>query len=169
MYAAWLSDFAARDVEAVGFGVITLRRPTAGADAPRLRRLEEHPGPTDAAMGATVAAVLAAETWLLGRSDAELLSTRFAVAGDVTEERHGLPGAPDPSAIRLRQGGGLRRSVPADTALAAVVGACDGELPLGAITAAVAGLMAEDRPALEGRVVPAVRRLVADGVLALAP
>ena len=27
MYAAWLDDFAARDVEAIGFGIVTLHRP----------------------------------------------------------------------------------------------------------------------------------------------
>ena len=30
-YGAWLDDFAARDVEAVGFGIVTLRRPRGGA------------------------------------------------------------------------------------------------------------------------------------------
>ena len=56
----------------------------------------------------------------------------------------------------------------ADTALAGVVGACDGELPLGVLVDAVAGLLEEDASALRQRAVPAVRRLVADGLLALA-
>ena len=30
-YGAWLDDFASRDVEAVGFGIVTLRRPVSGA------------------------------------------------------------------------------------------------------------------------------------------
>jgi hypothetical protein len=42
---AWLDDFAARGVEGVGFGVITLRLPDAGGHRPRLRRLEDLPTP----------------------------------------------------------------------------------------------------------------------------
>ena len=41
-YGAWLDDFASRDVEAIGFGFVTLRRPRPGA--PTLRRLEEVTG-----------------------------------------------------------------------------------------------------------------------------
>ena len=42
-YGAWLDDFASRDVEAVGFGIVTLRRPLdehlrPDAASPRLRR-----------------------------------------------------------------------------------------------------------------------------------
>jgi methylase of polypeptide subunit release factors len=166
MYAAWLDDFARRGVEAVGFGVVTLRRPLLdGGAVTRVRRVEEHTGSLDGAMGDVVAAVMDAEVWLLSADDADLLAGRWRVAADVTEERHGRPGAPDPSVIRLHQGGGLRRTVGADTALAAVVGACDGELPLGVLVDAVAGLLDEDAPALRQRVVPAVRRLVADGLL----
>jgi methylase of polypeptide subunit release factors len=165
MYDAWLADFAARGVEAVGFGVVTLRRPASGSAGPRIRRIEEHTGPTADAMGAHVAAVLAAEEWLLGASDEDLAAARLVVADDVTEERFGRPGAEHPQVIGLTQGDGLRRSVRADTALAAVVGACDGELALGALTAAVAALLDEAPGELAARVLPAVRRLVADGLL----
>ncbi len=61
----WLDDFAARGVEAVGFGIVTLRRPGSDAARGRVRRLEEHTGSVDAAMGRTVSRVLAAEEWLL--------------------------------------------------------------------------------------------------------
>jgi methylase of polypeptide subunit release factors len=169
MYAAWLADFAHRGVEAVGFGVITLRRPSSADSDRRIARLEEHAGPTAEAMGPVVAAVLAAEQWLLGRTDGEVAMARFVVADDVTEERFGRPGAADPEVIRLSQGGGLRRTAGVDTALAAVVGACDGELPLGALVRAVAELLDEDLDPLAGRVLPAVRRLVADGLLRRAP
>jgi methylase of polypeptide subunit release factors len=170
MYAAWLGDFAERDVEAIGFGVITVRRPADGASTGvRVRRVEEHLGPTADALGPTVAATMAAEEWLLGVRDAELLATRLVVAADVTEERHGWPGAEDPTVILLRQGGGLRRAARADTALAAVVGACDGDLPVGALVSAVADLTDEPPGAMTARVLPAVRGLVADGLLARAP
>jgi hypothetical protein len=167
MYAGWLDDFAQRDVEAIGFGVIALRQPADPGGAQRVRRIEEQAGPVAHSLGATVSGVLAAEEWLLETADDELLAARLTVAGDVTEERSGAPGAPDPAVIMLRQGGGLQRSVLADTALAGVVGACDGELPLGLLVDSVAQLLEADGPALRQRVVPAVRRLVADGFLTL--
>jgi hypothetical protein len=110
-----------------------------------------------------VAATLTAQEWLLTTGDDGLLAARLATVPDVTEERFGRPGAEDPEVIRLRQSGGLQRIARVDTALAAVVGACDGELPLGAITRAVAELTGEDGALLQARVLPAVRRLVADG------
>ena len=65
----------------------------------------------------------------------------------------------------LRQGSGFARTVPAGTALAAVVGACDGELELGAICAAVAQLLEVDAAELEAEVIPLVRELVLVGML----
>jgi hypothetical protein len=165
MYAAWLGDFAARGVEAIGFGIITLHRPASAAAGARVRRLEEHTGPTAQAMGATVLATMAAERWLLETTDAELLAARLTTAADVTEERHGRPGAEDPAVIRLHQGGGLQQSARVDTALAGVVGACDGDLPLGVLVETVAGLLDEEAGPLRARLLPAVRRLVADGLL----
>jgi len=61
--------------------------------------------------------------------------------------------------------GGFGRVVQASTALAGLVGACDGELPIGAITAALADLLDEPLGELTGRLLPAVRGLVADGLL----
>ena len=37
-HSAWLEDFEARDVEAVGFGIVTLRRRRAEEATPPLRR-----------------------------------------------------------------------------------------------------------------------------------
>ena len=163
---AWLHDFADRGVEAVGFGVLTLRRPETGGRPP-LRRLEELTGPVGqgGAVGPVVADVLAAEAWLAGTSDADLAAAHLVVAPDVTEERYGRPGAADPQVVLLRQGGGLHRAVRADTALAGLVGACDGELTVGQILGALGALLEEPVDALRGRLLPAVRGLVADGLL----
>ncbi|HVX42462.1 MAG TPA: methyltransferase, partial [Mycobacteriales bacterium] len=160
MYEAWLDDFAARGVEGIGFGVITLRRSDRG-----LRRIEELTGELPEPMGATVLGVLRAHDWVRERDDAQLLAARFVVPGDVTEERYGRPGAEDPEVIQLRQGGGLRRVVRADTALAGCVGACDGQLSLGQIVGALGVLLEEEAEALRARLVPAVRALIVDGLL----
>ncbi len=162
-YAAWLDDFAARDVEAIGFGILTLRRPAHGP--PTLRRLEEVTGTVRQPLGGHLAASLAAHDWLAGRDDAALAAARLLVAPDVTEERYLRPGNPDPDVVLLRQGGGLGRTVRAGTALAGLVGACDGELAVGQIVAAIASLFGVAADDVAADVLPSVRGLVRDGLL----
>jgi len=162
LYAAWLDDLAARDVEAVGLGMILLRRPGPGTRA--LRRLEDVRGATAGALGAHLDRCLAGHDALAG-DDAGLLRQRFAVAADVTEERHHRPGQDDPEVIVLRQGGGLGRTARVGTAVAAVVGACDGELELGQLAGAVAALLEQPIQDVVGQLLPTVRNLVLDGVL----
>ncbi|GAB3688422.1 DUF7059 domain-containing protein [Angustibacter aerolatus] len=163
---AWLHDFAARGVEGVGFGVVTLRRPDVGERrSADLRRFDELTGPLADAMGPVVADVLTAEAWLAATDDAALAATHLAVASDVTEERFGLPGADDPQVVLLRQGGGLQRAVRADTALAGLVGALDGDLSVGQVVGALGVLLEEPVADLTARLLPAVRGLVADGLL----
>ena len=53
------------------------------------------------------------------------------------------------------------------TGLAALVGACDGELAVGAIVAALAQLLEVDEEALAAELLPAVRELIDDGMLLL--
>ena len=162
-YEAYLQAFDASGVEAVGFGMVVLRRPLTGT--PTLRRLEEHEGQLATPLGPTLAAALAAHDWLAATSDKALLDTAFTVAPDVTRETYGRPLLSDPEHILVRQGGGFGRSVRADTALAGLVGACDGELTAGQIGHALSALL--DVPSgvmLEG-LVPAVRELVRDGFL----
>ncbi|GAA6527520.1 methyltransferase [Intrasporangium sp. DVR] len=161
--AAWLRDFASRDVEAIGFGVVTLQRPLT--DRVPWRSLDEAPGPVAAPMGPVIEAGLEARTWLAEHDDDDLLSVAWSCAPDVTEERHGRPGAEDPSVILIRQGGGLRRVVRAGTLLAAYLGVADGELAADAALDAIATLLGLDPAAVRAEVVPQIRDLVADGLL----
>ena len=166
LYEAWLDDLASRDVTAIGFGIVTLRRPGPEAgERVRLRRLEEVTNPLPGPVGPAIAAGLAAHDWLAAHDDAALSARRLAVAPDVTEERHLLPGEADPRVVLLRQGGGFGRVVPVGTALAGLVGACDGELTVGTLVSALGALL--DRPGeeLAAEVLPGVRDLVRDGLL----
>ncbi|WP_420113778.1 DUF7059 domain-containing protein [Pseudactinotalea sp.] len=163
---AWMADFAARQVSGIGFGYLVLRKPMVAGGA-RQHRLEEVDGPVGPALGERVAASLRVTDLLGGLSEEAVLELAPVVAADVTEERHHLPGEPDPSVILLRQGGGLGRVVRADTLLAAVVGACDGDLTLGQITAGVAVLLEEPVGEVRASVLPAVRELLVDGQLTL--
>lgn len=162
-YAAWLADFERRGVDAVGLGMVVLRRPVAGH--PTLRRLEEQPGPARQPLGDHLAAALAAHDWLAAHDDDALLAARLVVAPDVTEERHLRPGATDPTVVLLRQGDGFGRVVRAGTALAGLVGACDGELTVGQILGALAALLEAPVAELRTGLLPAVRDLVRDGLL----
>lgn len=163
-YGAWLDDFASRDVEGVGFGIVTLRRPVSGQ--PSLRRLEEHTGSVRQPLGAHLARSLAGHDWLATRDDAQLAAAHLVTAPDVTEERYLTPGAADPNVVILRQGDGLGRGVHASSPLAALVGACDGELTVGQIVGALAALFEVPADALAAELLPAVRNLVRDGFLA---
>ena len=163
LYGAWLDDFASRGVTAVGFGYLTLRRPGAGTEW--MHRIERLDGPVGAGLGPHIAATLEAHDWQASLDDDALSRAHLTVAPDVTEERHYWPGDSDPTVLTLRQGGALQRSMPLDTGLAALVGACDGELSLRAISAAIAQLVEVDEAALLASVLPGVRELVETGFL----
>lgn len=164
-YGAWLDDLASRDVASVGFGIVTLRRPLAGP--PTLRRLESQTGPLRQPLGPVIAAGLAAHDVVTRLSDDELAGLRLTVAPDVTEERYLQPGASDPRVVLLRQGGGFGRAVQAGTALAAFVGACDGELTVGRIVGALGALLDVPASDVAADVLPTVRGLLTDGLLEL--
>ncbi|WNM24845.1 methyltransferase [Demequina capsici] len=163
-YEAYLADFDARRVEAIGFGVVTLRRPASGR--PTLRRLEEHEGAVAGPLGAHLASALAAHDWQVGRADDALLEERYVVAPDVTKETYGRATEHEPEHILIRQGGGLGRSVRADTALAGFVSTCDGELTAGQIAGALAALLDVPMGAMAAGIATALRDLVVDGFLA---
>nr|WP_238154350.1 MULTISPECIES: methyltransferase [unclassified Ornithinimicrobium] len=163
LYAAWLDDFAARGVERVGFGVLTLQRP-ATVREPWLD-LVEVPHPVAAPMGPTILAGLQARTWLAEHDEDDLLDVAWRVTDDVTEQRVGRPGAVDPAVIQLRQGGGLRRVVRLDTLGAGLVGACDGELTARQLCSGLAVLTEASVDDVVPAVLPLLRELVADGLL----
>lgn len=155
LLTAWLDDFAARGVTAIGFGYVLLRR---GAGVP-LRRTERIAQQVSG-VGVALRTGLAAHDLL-----AEGLPAMLVVAGDVTEARHLLPGSDDPSVIELRQGGGFGRTLSVDPALAAFVGACDGELTVVQIAAALADLFEVPLADLWADLEPRIRGLVTDGFL----
>lgn len=163
MYAAWLRDFESRGVGEIGFGVITVQLPETRR-RPWLD-LVEVTGPVQSPMGPAIDAGLRARTWLAEAGDQGVLDAHLTVAADVTEERHGRPGADDPSVIVIRQGGGLRRAFRVDTAVAAFVSVCDGELSTGQALDAIASLLQVPAAEVVRDALPAIREMVADGLL----
>jgi hypothetical protein len=77
----------------------------------------------------------------------------------------GPVGAEHPETIVLRQQRGFRRARTADTVVAGLVGACDGELSVGQILAALADLLDLDPAESRATYLPVVGELVEEGFL----
>nr|WP_246142841.1 class I SAM-dependent methyltransferase [Nocardioides rubriscoriae] len=161
-YDTWLSWFDEQGVEAIGFGWINLH--AVDADHPRTELLAwpyDVEQPIAAAVhdwGRAARAVAAG----IGPDD------HLAARADVVQETRGPVGAEDPETIVLRQQVGFRRARTADTVEAALVGACDGDLPVGAILDAVAELLGADAAETRATYLPVVDELVAEGFLTVA-
>lgn len=175
-YAAWLEDFARRGVVGVGMGYISLRAPegesgdwdAAGSNAEDSakrrpwRRFEELSGPAPIDLHGYVEGVWAHRD-LLRVGDSALLAARLDCRG--VEHRLHAPGQPEPFMLKLAQVAGFAVEVQVTSAVAGVVGACDGELTLGALCDAVAQLLGEPVENVRTEVLPAVRELVGLGIL----
>ena len=163
---AWIDDFEARDVRGVGFGYLIVHRPRRPREPWRL--LEEVTTSGQGVLGPHIAEVLEVRERLAGLDDDAVADLCPLLAPDVTEERHLIPGAAEPTVILLRQGGGLGRTLQASTAVAALAGVADGELSVGQVASAVAALSelnAADALALRAEMVEATRHLLTTGFL----
>ena len=162
---AWIDDFEVRDVRGVGFGYLIVHRPRHPREPWRL--LEEVTTSGQGVLGHHVAEVLEVRERLAGLDDDAVADLRPVLAPDVTEERHLIPGAAEPTVILLRQGGGLGRTIRASTVVAALAGVADGELSVGQIASAVVALTGEDAIGLRAEMVEATRHLIAVGFLTI--
>ena len=162
---AWVGDFEARGVEGIGFGYLIVHRPQRPREPWHL--LEEVTTTGQGVLGPHIADVLAVRERLAGLDDDAVADLRPVLAPDVTEERHFIPGAAEPTVILLRQGGGLGRTIRASTVVAALAGVADGELSVGQIASAVVALTGEDAIGLRAEMVEATRHLIAVGFLTI--
>ncbi|MFC3300338.1 methyltransferase [Arthrobacter agilis] len=172
-FAAYLADFSSRDVEAIGFGSIWLRRPSSPGALVRVT-LEEITHEIEQPVGPHLSAAVARSDWLAARTEQAASGTGIAdafllVADDVTEERHQRPGAEHPGVILLRQGAGLRRTSLLSTELAGFASACDGDLTAGQIAGALAMLLDRPDPAFTAELLVDVEQLIREGFLIPAP
>lgn len=171
-YRDYLADFASRGVGAVGFGMVRLAQPEHPRPEHDTLRIFEH---IDHPVQQPIAAALAAE-WqradVMSRAEAASgvvvagawQDKHYDVAQDVTEERHGRPGAEDPALILLRQGGGLRRTVVLSSEAAGFAGVCDGELSARQIFTALGSLLGWEGGPSE-QLLREIRALITHGLL----
>lgn len=140
-YRAYLDDFKNRNVHSIGFGMLWLRRPAHTTETAPLNRFEDITYPIAQPIAQSITEAVARFDRLTALTDQALAEAHLVLAEDVTEERHGRPGAEHPNVILLRAGSGLCRTILLSTETAGFVSACDGELSIGQILGALAVLL----------------------------
>ena len=118
-------------------------------------------------IGPEVSGLFARVATLRELTDEQLGAARPVARTDLRQETYGAPGAADPEEIVLRQQRFVRRARQVDTVEAALVGACDGELSVDQILAALGQLLDQEPADLRASYLPVVRDLVAEGFLEL--
>jgi hypothetical protein len=160
----WLDWLAAQKVEAVGFGLLTLRH----ASGTPTVVVEDLPGELDDPLGPEVAGWLRRVDWLHAHAgDDALLDAHLRLAEGVVLERYATAGdegwADAGAAVARADGPRWRHEV--DEPAAALLAGCRGAVSLGELVELLA--FAHDRPvdALVDASLPAVRELVRHGLL----
>ena len=171
-YDSWMDYYEQHDVEAVGFGLITMRKRAAGTP---WFRAEEAPQDWAMPCGDHLGAIFELADFLGLVTDRQLLDVALQVAPDVVLDERARPatdggegGASDGWTVTdrvLRQTAGLCWEGQIDANVAAIAAACDGTRPLGAVLADAAGIADVDPPDLARAALPLLRRLVERGFL----
>ncbi|WFE19440.1 methyltransferase [Solwaraspora sp. WMMD937] len=162
--AAWLDWFDAQKVEAVGFGLVTLRRSGHADPVVRVEELRQQVAPP---LGDRVDEWFTRQDWLRARDAAGLLDARYRAADGLRLQQEAGIGddgwAVDRQTVTLTDG--LRWTEEIDPLVLAVVGGCDGRLPMREQLSLLA--LAHDVPEheLAEAAVPVLARLVERGIL----
>jgi methyltransferase family protein len=154
-YDTWLAWFEEQGIEGIGFGWVNLRRTTTSAT----HALLDWPYDVEQPIAPAIA------EWATTVGIAVGLESRLRARADLRQETVGPVGSEHPETIVLRQQRGFRRARTADTVVAGLVGACDGELTVGQILAALADLLDLDTAECRTTYLPVVRELVEEGFL----
>ncbi|SDY47824.1 Methyltransferase small domain-containing protein [Micromonospora pattaloongensis] len=162
--AAWLDWFDAHKVEAVGFGLITLRN---SGHADPVVRVEDLRQAVEPPLGEHVAAWFDRQDWLRSRDAGALLAARYRAADGLQLRQEATMGpegwAVDRQVLALPHG--LRWTEEVDPLVLALVGGCDGRVPLRDQIALLA--VAHDVPEAElaEAAVPIITHLVERSVI----
>lgn len=162
--AAWLDWFDAQKIEAVGFGLVSLRR--GGHDEPVVR-VEDLRQTVEGALGAQVAAWFDRQDWLLRRDAEAILAARYRMADGLQLRQEATMGPQGWAVDRqvLAQRHGLRWSEEIDPLVLGLVSGCDGSVPLREQVTLLAVAHEAEEGALAEVAAPIVAHLVERGVL----
>ncbi len=127
--AAWLDWFDAQDIEAVGFGIVSLR--ADGLDDPVVR-LEDLRQSIDPPLGTQVAGWFDRQQWLRAHGTDDLLAQRLRMVDGLHLRQEATIGA-DGWAVDhqfLELPSGMHHTEEVDPLVLALVSGCDGTVPL---------------------------------------
>lgn len=164
--AAWLDWFDENKIEAVGFGLVTLRN--GGHDDPVVR-VEDLRQQVQPPLGEQIAAWFGRQDWLRGRGVDGLLDARYRAADGLTLRQEATMGAAaggwavDRQVLALPHG--LRWVEEIDPLTLALVGGCDGQVRLRDQLTLLAAAHEVTEPDLAEAAVPVVAHLVERGIL----
>lgn len=160
-FGRWMAYFEREGIEAVGYGVITLRKRESG----RGWFAEDEAPMPNGACGESVVRGFAARDFLTSRSDDDILRTTFRLAPDarVTQTLRPTPTGMEVAAAEVRLTAGLGFSLPLDALGAGVVGG-GRDRPLAAALAALAAAGNHDPDRLTAAALPVVKALVERGI-----
>jgi hypothetical protein len=163
-YDRWMAYYERHRVEAVGLGLITMRKRREGDGWFRVEQAEQ-----DFVMpcGDHLGAAFELADFLESHDGDDLYGAALRVAPDVVLDERATP-TPSGWSVsdrKLRQTAGLCREGDVDEAVAAIVAACDGTRPLAAVLADAARAAGTDPRRLARAALPVIRRLVEQGFL----
>ncbi|HLU33564.1 MAG TPA: methyltransferase [Natronosporangium sp.] len=161
---AWLDWFDAARIEAVGFGLVTVRR--GGHDQPVVR-VEDLRQQVEPPVGAQIAAWFDRQDWLRDRDPAALLAEPYRAADGLTLRQEATL-EPDGWRVArqfLTMAHGLRWTEEVDPLVVSLVAAADGEIPARAQLAVLAASSDVSEEALAEQAAPVIAHLVERGLL----
>jgi hypothetical protein len=163
-FEEWMAYCEEHRIEAVGFGVITMRK---RRDGPTWFRAEEAPQDIVMPCGDHLGAVFELADFLHALDDDQLLGTALAVAPDVVLDERARPTADGWTVTerRLRQTAALCHQGDVDPGVAAIVAACDGGRTLGEVLADVAMAADVSTADVGAAALPIIRRLIEQAFL----
>jgi len=163
-YDRWMAYYEHHRIEAIGLGLVTMRRRAGGEGWFRAEDATQ-----DFAMpcGDHLGATFELADFLAAHEGDALAAVCLRVAPDVVLDERAQPGGAGWSVTdrRLRQTAGLCREGALDGAVAAIVAACDGSRPLGAVLGEAARSAGADAGTVARAALPVIRRLVESGFL----
>jgi hypothetical protein len=164
-YDRWMAYYEHHHIEAIGLGLVSMRRRDDGNDGwVGIERAEQ-----DFAMpcGDHLGAAFELADFVAAHAGDRLAGAHLRVAPDVVlDERAGpVDGGWGVTDRRLRQTAGLCREGEVDGAVAAIVAGCDGTRSLADVLAAAAPDVGVPPEALTSAALPLIRRLVEQGFL----
>ena len=160
-YDTWLDYFVQQHITGVSMGWITLTM--AGRSTPDLS-FEQWPWQVNQPVADAVTAHQPGVSAAL-LPDEKLLASAWTLRDDVVQEQTGQPGSADPQHVVLRQREGMCRAVEVATASGGVLGACDGQLPLGVLIDTVASILGDSPQQVREQTLPLVRQCLREGFL----